>query len=258
MTESLENDALTVSTRRTPVQGRSHETVQRILRATSRLLERMPLEEITTSRIAQESGVSVGGLYRFFPDKQTIIDAIAVQHVKEFEAQVRNRLLLPGSAGRPGVPEFGDRSLRGISGRPARFPDDRIRQAHQPGYARAADSTGQRRDGVGAAGTDPLSGHEKFQRAFAENQNRQRNGGTTAGVRLRTGKPVGTQKDYRRIKVLINRVPVSIVNADKTSSGAAGSPVRAAVYRDSAAPASRSGLRSFCHDTGPALFQARA
>ena len=94
MTESLEDDALTVSTRRTPVQGRSHETVQRILQATSRLLERMPLEEITTSRIAQESGVSVGGLYRFFPDKQTIIDAIAVQHVKEFESQVRNRLLL--------------------------------------------------------------------------------------------------------------------------------------------------------------------
>ncbi|HXE11997.1 MAG TPA: TetR/AcrR family transcriptional regulator, partial [Bryobacteraceae bacterium] len=76
-------DGLT-SARRTPMQGRSQETVQRILNATSRLLERIPLEEITTSRIAQESGVSVGGLYRFFPDKQAIIDAIAVQHVKEF------------------------------------------------------------------------------------------------------------------------------------------------------------------------------
>ena len=102
MAESLENDALTISTRRTPVQGRSHETVQRIFEATSRLLERTPLEEITTSRIAQESGVSVGGLYRFFPDKQTIIDAIAVQHVKEFESQVRNRLLLLVPLGGPG------------------------------------------------------------------------------------------------------------------------------------------------------------
>jgi AcrR family transcriptional regulator len=92
--EHAEEESLSVSTRRTPVQGRSHETVQRILHATSRLLERMPLEEITTSRIAQESGVSVGGLYRFFPDKQTIIDAIAVQHVKEFESEVRNRLVL--------------------------------------------------------------------------------------------------------------------------------------------------------------------
>jgi AcrR family transcriptional regulator len=82
------------SARRTPVQGRSQETVQRILSAASRLLERTSVEEITTSRIAQESGVSIGGLYRFFPDKQSIIDAIAVQHAKEFESQVRNRLVL--------------------------------------------------------------------------------------------------------------------------------------------------------------------
>lgn len=119
MTESLENDALIVSTRRTPVQSRSHETVQRILQATSRLLERMPLEEITTSRIAQESGVSVGGLYRFFPDKQTIIDAIAVQHVKEFEAQVRNRLLLLVPLGGPGfLSSVIDRYVEFLDARP--------------------------------------------------------------------------------------------------------------------------------------------
>jgi AcrR family transcriptional regulator len=46
--------------------------------------------------------VSVGGLYRFFPDKQTIIDAIAVQHVKEFESEVRNRLVLLLPLGGPG------------------------------------------------------------------------------------------------------------------------------------------------------------
>jgi AcrR family transcriptional regulator len=100
--EHAEEESLSVATRRTPVQGRSHETVHRILHATSRLLERMPLEEITTSRIAQESGVSVGGLYRFFPDKQTIIDAIAVQHVREFESEVRNRLVLMLPLGGPG------------------------------------------------------------------------------------------------------------------------------------------------------------
>lgn len=91
------------SARRTPVQGRSQDTVQRILSATSRLLERVPLEEITTSRIAQESGVSVGGLYRFFPDKQSIIDAIAIQHVNDFESQVRNRLILLLPLGGPGL-----------------------------------------------------------------------------------------------------------------------------------------------------------
>jgi AcrR family transcriptional regulator len=84
--------------RRTPVQERSHETVQRVLDSASRLLEQVPLEEITTSRIAAECGVSVGGLYRFFPDKQTILDAIAVKRQREFQEHVAAQFLadLPG------------------------------------------------------------------------------------------------------------------------------------------------------------------
>ncbi len=72
--------------RRKPVQGRSAGTVQQIFAATSALLGRMPLEEITTSLVAKEAGISVGGLYRFFPDKQSIIDAIAVRHMQDFKS----------------------------------------------------------------------------------------------------------------------------------------------------------------------------
>ncbi len=78
--------------RRTPVQERSNDTVQQILRAASNLLCIMPLEQITTSRIANEAGVSVGGLYRFFPDKQAILDAIAVKAVGEFQGIVERSL----------------------------------------------------------------------------------------------------------------------------------------------------------------------
>lgn len=80
------------SARRTPVQERSNDTVQQIFAATSALLGKMPLEQITTSRIAAEAGVSIGGLYRFFPDKQAIIDAIAVRAVDEFRASLERRL----------------------------------------------------------------------------------------------------------------------------------------------------------------------
>ncbi len=80
------------SARRTPVQERSNDTVQQIFAATSSLLGKMPLEQITTSRIAVEAGVSIGGLYRFFPDKQAIIDAIAVRAVDEFRASLERRL----------------------------------------------------------------------------------------------------------------------------------------------------------------------
>ena len=71
-------------TRRTPVQGRSQETVQKVLAATASLLARgLPVDLLTTAQIAGEAQVSVGALYRFFPDKQAIVDAIALRHMDE-------------------------------------------------------------------------------------------------------------------------------------------------------------------------------
>jgi AcrR family transcriptional regulator len=78
----------TSSARRHPLQSRSQHTVQRVLDAAASLLQHMPLEELTTTRIAAEAGLSIGGLYRFFPDKQTIIDAIAVRHVEQFRTSL--------------------------------------------------------------------------------------------------------------------------------------------------------------------------
>ena len=83
---SGEEQSSPAGVRRKPVQERSAETVQQVLNAASTLLGRMPLEEVTTSLVAKEAGISVGGLYRFFPDKQSIIDAIAVRHMQDFKA----------------------------------------------------------------------------------------------------------------------------------------------------------------------------
>ena len=86
--EQVPGEASIAVARRVPVQSRSLHTVQRVLDAASSLLQQMPLEEVTTTRIAAEAGLSIGGLYRFFPDKQTIIDAIAVRHVEQFRASL--------------------------------------------------------------------------------------------------------------------------------------------------------------------------
>ena len=75
-------------TRRAPVQARSSETVNTILDAASSLLGRVPFEQITTSRIAETAGLSVGGLYRFYKDKQEIFDAIAVRELNTFREQI--------------------------------------------------------------------------------------------------------------------------------------------------------------------------
>lgn len=79
--------------RRTPVQSRSQQTVARVLDAASSLLTQTPLEDVTTTRIAAEAGLSIGALYRFFPDKQTIIDAIAVRHVEQFRASLEDSVM---------------------------------------------------------------------------------------------------------------------------------------------------------------------
>lgn len=49
------------------------------------LLAREGAGAFTTTRIADAAGVSVGTVYRFFPDKQTIVEALAVQYWSDFD-----------------------------------------------------------------------------------------------------------------------------------------------------------------------------
>jgi len=74
--------------RRTPLQARSNRTVEEILVAAASLLCTIPFEEITTSRLAEQAGISVGALYRFYSDKQEIFDAIAVRELDTFRVEI--------------------------------------------------------------------------------------------------------------------------------------------------------------------------
>ncbi len=87
--------------RRNPVQERSQSTVQRVLSAASSLLAGgMPVEALTTAHIAAAAALSVGALYRFFPDKQAIVDAIAVRHMELFQERLAGIIMaaLPADA----------------------------------------------------------------------------------------------------------------------------------------------------------------
>jgi AcrR family transcriptional regulator len=96
--------------RRSPRQPRSHRTRERILNTASSLLEDMPVDELTTTRIAADARVSTGSLYRFFPDKQSIIDAVAVRHVEQFRASLATVVLkiVAGNIARLKKPEPAD------------------------------------------------------------------------------------------------------------------------------------------------------
>lgn len=85
----------TAARRRDPVQERSQETVGRVLAGAGRLLARgLSPQALTTAQIAAEAGLSVGALYRFFPDKQSVVDAIALRHLDAFQDGLATRMLL--------------------------------------------------------------------------------------------------------------------------------------------------------------------
>jgi len=67
------------------MQARSRERLRRVLDAADDVLARDGAGAFTTTRVAQTAGVSVGSVYRFFPDKQAIIEALALRYWSDFE-----------------------------------------------------------------------------------------------------------------------------------------------------------------------------
>ena len=69
------------ATRREPKQQRSRQTVDAVLDAVPRVLKRHGAAAITTNRVAEAAGVSIGSLYQYFPEKQAIFMALHDRHV---------------------------------------------------------------------------------------------------------------------------------------------------------------------------------
>jgi AcrR family transcriptional regulator len=74
------------SQRRTPGQARAQATCDAILEATTRILEELGEAALTTNRIAERAGVSIGTLYQYFPNKQAILVAIGRRENARMEA----------------------------------------------------------------------------------------------------------------------------------------------------------------------------
>jgi AcrR family transcriptional regulator len=74
--------------RKTPVQARSTVTVEAISEATIQVLLSQGAERLTTTRIAQRAGVSVGTLYQYYPNKQSLLFAVLENHLSKVMARV--------------------------------------------------------------------------------------------------------------------------------------------------------------------------
>ena len=73
--------------RRAPVQERSRKTVTRILDAAAAIADEQGVDAVTTRAIADRAGVSYPSLYRFFADREAILDELLQRHVAELDAR---------------------------------------------------------------------------------------------------------------------------------------------------------------------------
>jgi AcrR family transcriptional regulator len=78
--------------RKQPQQDRSRVTVEAILEATTHILTEEGYEKANTNRIAERAGISIGSLYQYFPNKESLMAALIEQHSNEMAEMVETKL----------------------------------------------------------------------------------------------------------------------------------------------------------------------
>lgn len=76
--------AAALKPRKQPIQDRSARTVEAIVEAAIRILRRGGWAHLTTTRVAERAGVSVGSLYQYFPNREAIAVEIVRQRTRGF------------------------------------------------------------------------------------------------------------------------------------------------------------------------------
>lgn len=79
--------------RRQPKQRRARQTVDAVVEAAVRVLKREGSDAVTTNRVAEVAGVSIGSVYQYFPDKNAIFVALHQRHIEEIDRLVETKLL---------------------------------------------------------------------------------------------------------------------------------------------------------------------
>jgi AcrR family transcriptional regulator len=75
--------------RKEPRQERARATVEAILEAAARILDRQGWGRFTTNAVAEVAGVSIGSLYQYFPNKLALVEAILRRHFDDVLSALR-------------------------------------------------------------------------------------------------------------------------------------------------------------------------
>ncbi|WP_236541566.1 TetR/AcrR family transcriptional regulator [Spiractinospora alimapuensis] len=83
--------------RKRPRQQRSRETVEWILEAAEQLFVRDGYLGVTTNRVAERAGVSIGSLYQYFPNKDALLLELADRHATAMVTALRETIRAAGA-----------------------------------------------------------------------------------------------------------------------------------------------------------------
>ncbi|MCW5706481.1 TetR/AcrR family transcriptional regulator [Shinella sp.] len=84
-------------TRRAPTQKRSRERVDAILANATDMIAQAGSDALRMSELAQRTGISIGSLYQYFPDKSAVVHALAERCNAESRACIAKGLAAVGS-----------------------------------------------------------------------------------------------------------------------------------------------------------------
>ena len=94
-----------LKSRKTPVQARSGATVEAIRQAATQVLLAAGPGKMTTTRVAERAGVSVGTLYQYFPNKEALLYAVLRHHFEEVASAIEG---IGSSDGKRRIDEVAD------------------------------------------------------------------------------------------------------------------------------------------------------
>ncbi len=82
----------TPALRRQPTQERALQTIETIFGATAQIVEQQGEAAVTTNRIAEVAGFSIGTLYQYFPSKEAILLAMVERERNRVQKQIQELL----------------------------------------------------------------------------------------------------------------------------------------------------------------------
>src|ERR1700679_2597817 len=79
-----------ISPRKSPKQSRSRTLVDSAVEAAARILSKLGYDGASTNRVAEAAGISIGSLYQYFPNKDSLMGAVIDQQLANYTKKLED------------------------------------------------------------------------------------------------------------------------------------------------------------------------